>query len=67
MCCLAVSYTHLDVYKRQHMEMSVNFDQHFGIETKSVLRHFEWIKDPVLHLGELNIPKMCIRDSLYCP
>lgn len=41
---------------RVHMEMSVNFDQHFGIETKSVLRHFEWIKDPVLHLGELNIP-----------
>jgi Domain of unknown function (DUF4403) len=41
---------------RIHLEMTVDFDQKFGLHTKSVLQHYEWIKDPVLHLGELNIP-----------
>jgi hypothetical protein len=41
---------------RINLEMTVDFDQQFGLQTKSVLQHFEWIKDPVLHLGELNIP-----------
>lgn len=41
---------------RINLEMTVDFDQKFGLQTKTVLQHFEWIKDPVLHLGELNIP-----------
>lgn len=41
---------------RINVEICVDFDQHFVIQTRSVLRHFEWIKDPVLHVGELNIP-----------
>ena len=41
---------------RINLEMAVDFDQQFGLQTKTVLQHFEWIKDPVLHVGELNIP-----------
>ena len=50
----SVSYTHLDVYKRQEKSQAVD-----GIESSEILEIIDHHR-----LG--TIEKMCIRDSTYC-
>lgn len=46
------------------MKITFDIDQQFLLKTKSLLDGFEWIKEPVLHVGELDIPVETISNCV---
>ena len=49
----AVSYTHLDVYKRQHLQRALQ------LKPGSTVARYEWAR---LERTEGQVEEMCIRD-----
>ena len=54
-----VSYTHLDVYKRQHQLV------HNGIDGEACGRMYLQLACNVAAVGDDGMDKMCIRDRLW--
>ena len=46
------------------LEFAIEIDSDFGLKTASKLNGHHWVKDPVLHVGEMNIPFETISNCI---
>lgn len=47
-----------------NVEIQCDIDQNFGLTTKTVLHGYQWLKGPVIHIGDFNLPIETISNCI---